>query len=95
MEATKLTRLVGIILFTAFVLVIFWYWRVGYWEIVDVWRVAPSGYGSIVLALFRPIRLTTDTQTNLWFMTQPLVLIAAWSLRARLGAVVHALYRAL
>ena len=95
MDATKLARLVGMVVFTAVVLLIIWYWRVGYWEIVDVRRVAPSGYGSIALTLLKPSRLTTDTQTNLWFMTQPLVLVGAWLLRAKLGVVVDKLYRAL
>lgn len=83
------------LLFSAVVLFIFWYWRVGYWEIVGIKNIAPSGYDSVVLTLLRPLRLKADTETTLWFMTQPLVLLLAWVLRAKLGAFIDKVYRAI
>jgi hypothetical protein len=88
MDKEKIHRLVGMLLFSAIVLLIFWYWELGQWDLVRVRRVAPAGHRSLVSSFLQQFGLSSQARTHFWFLSQPLVVLAAWLLRASLGKAV-------
>lgn len=83
------------VLFCAIVLLIFWYWRIGEWELVKILHVYPSGYDSILLKMLRPLRLSPYIEDKVWWLSQLITLIPAWRLRVKLGHLVERCVRAI